>query len=357
MKIIYVIKNIFLKFFISLFGCIFKKPGGRSLLYNNLPYYQSVCVTHVTKVVKNYKNPYFKSYVNCSRSDVVNNANIVFVTGRFRSGSTLLWNIFRDIAETTSYYEPFNERKWFLESERGDRTDNTHLGVSEYWREYLNLEYLDKYFNLSWCDDNLYMDSTSQNTDMLKYIDELIRSGDKKVVLQFNRLDFRLAWIRRYYPNAKIIHIYRHPREQWLSVVKSKENCEVSTTFNQLQNRDYFYLRRWGRDLRYIFPFLDETHLDHPYELFYLIWKLSYNFGLEYSDISVSIEELSDSPVEVISKLLALTNTSVDDISKVSSKVKKLPKDKWLAYASNEWFEGIESKCENTLNTYCLAEK
>jgi hypothetical protein len=30
----------------------------------------------------------------------------IFVTGRFRSGTTLLWNIFRHIDGCTSYYEP-----------------------------------------------------------------------------------------------------------------------------------------------------------------------------------------------------------------------------------------------------------
>ncbi len=30
----------------------------------------------------------------------------VFVTARFRSGSTLLWNLFRNTPEETAYYEP-----------------------------------------------------------------------------------------------------------------------------------------------------------------------------------------------------------------------------------------------------------
>jgi hypothetical protein len=47
----------------------------------------------------------------------------IFVTGRFRSGSTLLWNIFRHIDGCTSYYEPLNERRWFDPGRRGDRID------------------------------------------------------------------------------------------------------------------------------------------------------------------------------------------------------------------------------------------
>ena len=33
----------------------------------------------------------------------------IFVTSRFRSGSTLLWNIFRHIGGMTTFYEPLNE--------------------------------------------------------------------------------------------------------------------------------------------------------------------------------------------------------------------------------------------------------
>src|SRR5437868_4059285 len=42
----------------------------------------------------------------------------IFITGRFRSGSTLLWNIFRHTPGCTSYYEPLNERRWFDPSAR-----------------------------------------------------------------------------------------------------------------------------------------------------------------------------------------------------------------------------------------------
>ena len=57
-------------------------------------------------------------------------------TERFRSGSTLLWNIFRNRKGKTAYYEPFNERRWFDPEARSSRVDATHRGVSDYWREY-----------------------------------------------------------------------------------------------------------------------------------------------------------------------------------------------------------------------------
>ena len=64
----------------------------------------------------------------------------VFITARFRTGSTLLWNIFRHIDGCVSYYEPLNERRWFDSRARGNRIDSTHRGVDDYWREYEGLE-------------------------------------------------------------------------------------------------------------------------------------------------------------------------------------------------------------------------
>src|SRR5687768_15177301 len=74
----------------------------------------------------------------------------IFITARFRSGSTLLWNIFRNAPGFTAYYEPHNERRWFDPACRGDRVDGTHRGVSDYWAEYQGLEDLARYYNEDW---------------------------------------------------------------------------------------------------------------------------------------------------------------------------------------------------------------
>src|SRR5262245_36641455 len=37
----------------------------------------------------------------------------IVISARFRTGSTLLWNVFRHLPNCTAYYEPFNERRWF----------------------------------------------------------------------------------------------------------------------------------------------------------------------------------------------------------------------------------------------------
>ena len=53
----------------------------------------------------------------------------ILITARFRSGSTLLWNIFRHVEGCVAFYEPFNERRWFDPACRGRHVDPTHRQV------------------------------------------------------------------------------------------------------------------------------------------------------------------------------------------------------------------------------------
>src|SRR6267142_3164981 len=144
----------------------------------------------------------------------------VFITGRFRSGSTLLWNIFRHTAGCTAFYEPLNERRWFDLQARGKHTDKTHQHVEDYWREYDGLGELASYYREDWIRCHLYMEAGAWDPALKRYIEILIERAPERAVLQFNRVDFRLAWLRAHFPSAKIIHLYRHPREQWLSIFR-----------------------------------------------------------------------------------------------------------------------------------------
>lgn len=345
-------KNIISRHLTGLLKRLYGKPEGQRLLFDSVPYMKEVSSKLFSDGVANHENPYQFDFTASGRDDVVDNENVIFVTGRFRSGSTLLWNIMRDIPDTTCYYEPFNERQWFNPDKRGGNIDNTHLGVEEYWQEYDGLDSLGIYFKESWSDEQLYMTASSYEPSMLQYIDEMIRFGKNRVILQFNRLDFRLSWIRKHYPRAKIIHIYRHPREQWLSYIKNASRCSSVDDFRSLGSQDFFYLRRWGRDLRYIFPFLEEERLGHLYELFYLLWRLSYNHGATYADYSLSLEDLSSNTETTLSEIFSLLGIDDKYVSQGLSKVKNIQGQTWQHYAEDVWFKQLEVRCEATLDDY-----
>jgi hypothetical protein len=275
--------------------------------------------------------------------------DVIFITARFRTGSTLLWNLLRNVGGCTAYYEPFNERRWFDPGARGSHTDPTHRKVEDYWREYAGLEELGRHYRESWIDRNLFMDADSWDPAMKRYVEVLIDRAPGRPVLQFNRIDFRLAWFRHHWPRATILHLYRHPREQWCSSLLDPADCPRESSMADFGRHDHFYLRAWARDLKYHFPFLDEKLVEHPYQLFYYVWKLSYLFGRHYADHSLSYEKLADQPQATLEELLRAVRIPDADVGSLRGLIDSPKAEKWKRYADEAWFQRHEAACEGVI--------
>jgi hypothetical protein len=279
----------------------------------------------------------------CARSD------IIFITGRFRSGTTFLWNVFRSIPGVTAYYEPLNERRWFDPATRGGRVDATHKNVAEYWREYQGLEELGAYFRQDWAERDFYMDRHFPDRGLRTYIERMVELAPGRPVLQFNRVDFRLPWLKAQFPHAAIVHIFRHPRDQWCSTLQGSDCPREDMPLAAFEPLDKFYLCRWTRDLHHHFPFLDEAEIAHPYQAFYLIWRLSHIFGTRHADESICFEELVDRPVPIIERLFGSLGITGHDPEKIREIHARPDLGKWKAYADEEWFRRHEARCESVL--------
>lgn len=304
--------------------------------------------TQTINISNSIPSPYYKYEdlfnVPSHRDDVV------FITGRFRSGSSVFWNIFRVQPECTAYYEPFNERRWFDNKVRGNFVDTSHIGITDYWTEYNGLEQLSSFYEASWIDSALHMDENSYNTKMRSFIDTLIINTGNRPVLQFNRIDFRLPWLRKNYPYAKFLHIYRNPRDQWLSFLSDKilmNANDVAHTY-----KDAFYLDVWCKDLVKQFPFLSKSITPHPYMRFYYLWKLSLIYGINYCDLSFSLESFVSNPRSHLEEIKELLDWKTFDVSKSVDVIQHIETNKWESYADSEWFSQKERLCEIELNNF-----
>ena len=228
----------------------------------------------------------------------------IFIPGRFRSGSTLLWQIFRDLPSMRAYYGPLNERRWFDAQHRGTRVDPTHRGVSDYWREYEGLDRLGTVFQDSWIDRHLFMDEGFSDPDMKAYVQALIdAAGPDRAILQFNRVDFRLPWLRRTFPQAQVLHIYRHPRDQWCSSLGDLAAFPRDGHVRDFAAHDVSTCCRG----RATVPLPQSMRHESRTLPAVFIWLLSWQHSRRHADYSVSFERLVAEPES--DKMLSGTRT------------------------------------------------
>ncbi len=279
----------------------------------------------------------------------------VFITARFRAGSTFLWQLFRNIEGVTAYYEPFNENRWFLQTAEKIKTDPSHIGVKDYCEEYKGQESLDRWFRDDWTKRYLYMSERHYDPDMYNYVKQMITNASGRPVLQFNRIDFRLKWLRVNFPNAKIIHFFRDCREQWMSMQNDGGPVPCDYVISETSVFDLYYLLTWAQDLRHIFPFLNPVDAKHPYALHYYLWRLSYSFGKHYAGYSLAYEDLItdfNGSCESLFSFLGIKGANLTALSKINNGKVKF---RWREYASDSWFEKIEAECERVLENFFTA--
>jgi len=282
--------------------------------------------------------------------------DVVFITARFRSGSTFLWNIFRNIQGCTAYYEPLLQEG---PEERGlgrqHQIDSTHRGVEDYHAEFNRIRGLAEAHKSQWAFRQLKMDEFHFDPDLENYINLLIENAPGRPVLQFNRVDFRLQWLRSRYPNAKIMHLFRNPRDQWMSMVKN--DGYISREFKWDKNNktafiNTFYLWDWWKDLHFQMPFLKLDYLEHPYQVHYLVWRMSYLYGKQFSDLSLRYESVMLSFEQVMDECLKFLEIKGYDIKKLANLVNPRVGSGWQDYASDSWFRELESKAESLLASF-----
>jgi Sulfotransferase family len=222
-------------------------------------------------------------------------SNLVFITGDFCSGSTLLFTLFRKTGQYYCLYEPLHEDLleyliWPLQ------VYEHHFFVDNYFAELRRFHAVWQLFNRDWGIRRMHLEPTAPADDLYRYLSYVIGSAfgrSSQVLVKENRLTFRLGWLRANFPRAKIIHIYRDKEKQWNSMVR-----RVQATYGREEVGQHepsfpgFNMAGWCEDLKSKYPQLDAARSKTGYERFCKLWELSFLENQRYSDLSVDYADL-----------------------------------------------------------------
>jgi MoaA/NifB/PqqE/SkfB family radical SAM enzyme len=277
----------------------------------------------------------------------------IFLTGRFRSGTTLLWNIFRNLDNCIAYYEPLNE---LLPTHliRNFPVSRDHRGVDAYWDEYNPIqEKVLHEHRAEFALKKLVLEAKDEYPELEKYLRLLLQSSGAKIpVLGFCRVDFRLPWLKNKFPGAKIVHIYRNPRDQWTSMVKNlpadqQQRADVNTSYD---------LVAWSLAMAKEFPFLTGDFVKSSYHRHYLLWRLSKRVADRYADWSMDYtEQLCVQPAETIAGMLDAVGLS-GPIETLTKLIHVSSPKKPRAAAADKWMSNVENECDKFLESLGLAD-
>jgi hypothetical protein len=272
---------------------------------------------------------------------------MIFISGRFRSGTTILWHIFRSVPEVCAYIEPLHDNLLaYIAAETP--TDPTHKGVSDYWAEYRNIfEDLGKLHKREFGVSRLCLGQNEEYPELRDYLQFLVNSAESKIpVFKFVRVDYRLPWLKQTFPKAKIISIRRNPRDNWLSIISKSPS---SKWYDPWVNTGYDLLV-WSANLAQHFNFIS-TATGHSYARSYCLWKISAAVADKYSDIVIDYDrDLLISPKETIISLFKLCDIQCNDLDSLVSSVVQESSRKWEEWPVEIPFDEIEEKCDIELN-------
>jgi hypothetical protein len=252
------------------------------------------------------------------------NKNPIFIHSLFRTGSTYIWNKFRQQKNYHCYYEPFHQNLIFLNRDNPDLWEFTKQVTDQMNHPPLEKSYTYEYFDLikdseeglKFFKKSLSFDEfcfNRKNQAAFKYINYLIEnSGQKIPVFQFNRTSLRTKWFKSNFPESLNIYIYREPHSQWQShlSMQRKNHLDIFCVMNLLtagiNAHSHCFktlsllvpLVEFHSDLfeneRIIYSQLIKTYTpEEQYTIFYYTWLFALIFNWINSDLVISVDRLN----------------------------------------------------------------
>jgi len=289
----------------------------------------------------------------------------IFITARYRTGSSYLYSLFSSLKNTVAFLEPLHpnlldiidkDKNWH----ETHKLIASHTFKSKYFNEYKSLDVS--------CLSSLYKDyfsyrkilaSASDGYDELKdYLGFILASVPEKLkVLQFNRVDYRLGWLKFNFPQALIVNLRRNPRDIYASYVNShlkRKGIGVQQKkieFNPDDNIGYLYhLDEYINVLdRYSIIPINSIEKLNDYEKVYLLNKLSNLWADNFADLVIEYENLIDNPVSILRMIVSQIKGFKLNFATEIIEARKDRVNVWQNYHAEAWFQACESKCDRIL--------
>ena len=277
----------------------------------------------------------------------------IFISGRVRSGSTMLWNIYNQAPGYRAFYQPCHDN--LFPHIRYTAPMESHRGVSDYWGAYRDLgEGLEEAHRSEFGIARLLLESTDEHVALRDYIQFLIDQcdDDETPVLQFNAMCWRLPWLRAQFPDAHVVHLWRNPRDSWFSMIRHLPR----ELWDEPDLADAYDLLQWSVDLAPHFPFLFGEDVQTSYARTYLLWALSRLAGEHCSDTVICFDDIQGDPRSTLDRMVD-SELLCKKAAKVAKKViEPMPRGAWRAVHDDDWFTAIEERGDALLDSLGLME-
>jgi hypothetical protein len=271
----------------------------------------------------------------------------IFIHSLFRTGSTYIWNKFRQKENYYCYYEPLHPVLAQVSTENiefiltRDFQSVHHPALDKYYLyEYLPLLIKGEpgvpFFKKSFSYDEFCRNDF--NPELKQYIDYLLAgAGEKVPLLQFNRTALRTRWFKTNYPDSLNIYLVRNPRDQWQSYFELYKR----TNYREFFVMDFLLVsvnedKEDFKALSQHLPLLPFNHRDHAkeknfyniildcysneekYFLFYYLWLRALAENLLNADLVIDINRLSHEAayktgIKEILNTLGISDIDFDD--------------------------------------------